>query len=823
MENSSIQMNITEELESSYLQYACATLSDRAIPDIRDGLKPSQRRILISFRDLKLTSRVKHRKSALVVSQASGVYHPHGDQVIYPTMVRMAQGFSLRYPLVDGQGNYGNIGGSPCAAMRYTEARMSMAAEDILDEVVVDGNWTVATTKNYDESRDEPTVLPSKFPNLITNGTTGLAVGWSTNIPSHNIREVVAGLTALVCNKDLSDEELFQHIKGPDFPTGGIIHGTDGIKQLYTTGAGHLVVTGRVKIEQKKGGMSTITVYELPYAVTTDTFLDSADDAFKQGRLSGVSHLKDASSERMGHPIQVIFYLKRGEDPQVVLNQLYEHTPLKSTFAGNMIALVGGKDGDRIPSKTPLSLRTMMKAWIQFRIEVVTKRTTIQLQTARKEMLRLTALLTATDPNNLDKVIAIIKEGADEVEVISQLMSLLSLTEPQIKDILDITLRRLMKLERSSLQKQLAQRNEFVKSAESVLQDPKLVDDIIVQELETIEKSYGDARLTSIEGEMKQLELGDLVPEEQVIVTLTNTGYIKRSPLESYRKTSRGTKGVIGGTTNDDDYIVKLFPASTHDWLLAFTNQGTVHWLKVFDIPEAARIAKGRALVNLIKLHENEKVTSIIPVSGEFDQREIVFGTTMGLVKKTHLAEYGNPRNGGIVAIKLNDEDQLVGAALTDGKSQLLMVTEGGQAIRVEEAEIASQGRNTAGRRGIKLKLFRDKVCALLCLAENDPRFVLIFTQEGVGKRTLADEYPVHHCGGSGVITSLVSGANTRIVTAALVSESDEVVIISDQGKAVRIPVKEIRISDRRTRGVRLIGLDEGQKLVSAAVITKED
>jgi DNA gyrase subunit A len=818
MENSPIKMDITKELESSYLQYACATLSDRAIPDIRDGLKPSQRRILISFRDLKLTSKVKHRKSALVVSTASGVYHPHGDQVIYPTMVRMAQGFSLRYPLVDGQGNYGNVGGSPCAAMRYTEARMSIAAEDILDEVVVDGNWTVVTTKNYDESRDEPTVLPSKFPNLLANGGLGLAVGWSTNIPPHNIKEVVSGLTALVRNKNLPDEDLLQHITGPDFPTGGVIHGTAGIRQLYTTGTGHLVVTGRVKIENKKGGTATITVYELPYGVATDTFLDFADNAFKQGRLSG-----DASSERMGHPIQVIFYLKRGEDPQVVLNQLYEHTPLKSTFAGNMIALVEGKDGDRIPSKTPLSLRSMMVAWIQFRVEVITKRTTIQLQTARKEMLRLSALLTATDSNNIDRVIIIIKEGADETEVISQLMTLLTLSEPQIRDILEITLRRLMKLERSSLQKQLDQRNEFVKSAESVLRNPALVDDIIIHELSVIEKAYGDNRLTTIEGEMKKLATGDLVPEEQVIVTLTNTGYIKRSPLESYRKTSRGTKGVIGATTNDDDYIVKVFPASTHDWLLAFTTLGMIHWLKVFDIPESVRVAKGRALVNLIKLQEGEKVTSIIPVSGEFDQREIVFGTALGLVKKTHLAEYGNPRNGGIVAIKLNDDDKLIGATLTDGKSQLLLITEGGQAIRVEEAEIASQGRNTAGRRGIKLKLFADKVCALLCIAQEDQRFVLTFTQEGVGKRTPISEYPTHHCGGSGVITSIVAGPETHIVTAALVNEGDEVMIVSDQGKAVRIPVKEIRISDRRTKGVRLIDLDEDQKLVSAAVITKED
>lgn len=818
-----VPTSITQEIESSYIDYAISVLTDRAIPDIRDGLKPSQRRIILSLKDLKVGSKAKHRKCALVAGYVSGNYHPHGEAVVYPTMVRMAQPFSLRYPLVDGQGNFGNIGGSPPAAMRYTESRMSVASEDLIDELKIDNQWTVPVIKNYDETKDEPTVLPSRFPNLLVNGSEGIAVGWATSIPPHNIKEIAAGLIALIRNKSLTDNELFKYVTGPDFPTGGVIHGIEGIKQLYTTGSGHLVVTGRVKIENKKGGGSTITVYELPYGVTTDVFLEHADDAFKKGKLSGISSLKDASSERMGHPIQVIFYLKRGEDPQVVLNQLYEHTPLKTTYAGNMIALVEGKDGDRIPSKTPLSLKAMMKAWVAFRGEVVTIRVAIQLQTARKEILRFVALLAATDPANIDKVVAIIREGEDEADVINKLMKELNLIESQVRDILEITLRRLMKLERATLQKQLDQRTQFVKAAQAILDDPLLVDEIIIQELETIEKSYGDNRLTSIEGEMKKLESGDLVPEEQVIVTLTNTGYIKRSPLESYRKTSRGTKGVIGGTTDDDDYIVKVFPASTHDWLLAFTNLGTVHWLKVFDIPEAARASKGRALVNLIKLHEGEKVTSIIPVSGEFDEREIIFGTSMGLVKKTQLAEYGNPRNGGIVAIKLNDGDNLIGATLTDGKCQVVLITEGGQAIRVSEDEIASQGRNTAGRRGIKLKILGDRVCALLSVVENDPRFVLTFTQEGVGKRTPVSDYPTHHCGGSGVITSLVTLTSTRIVTSVLVQEADEVVIVSDQGKAVRIPASEIRVSDRRTKGVRLISLEDGQKVVSAAVITKED
>jgi len=820
-----ISKNISTEIESSYIGYACSVLTDRAIPDIRDGLKPSQRRILISFNDLKLFSNTKHRKSALVTARCTGIYHPHGDQIVYPTMVRLAQDFSLRYPLVDGQGNFGNIGGSPAAAMRYTEVRMTRASEDILEDLHIDNQWIVPTQKNYDESCDEPTVLPSKFPNLLVNGSEGIAVGWATSIPPHNIREIVAGLIAVIRNPQLADKDLFKLITGPDFPNGGIIHGTNEIRKLYTTGAGHLIVTGRVEIENKKGGTATITVYELPYGTTTDIFLERADSAFKAGKLVGVSQLKDASSERMGHPVQVIFYLKRGEDPQVVLNQLYEHTPLKETYAGNLIALIEGKDGDRIPSKKPLTLRNLMDAWITFRIEVVTKRISIQLQAAKREIHRLIALWLATDPENIDKVVKIIKTGIDEADVIQKLMFLLQVDEGQAKNILDITLRRLMTLERAALQRQIDSRKTFAIEYEVILKDPKLISEVIIKELESIEKSYGDTRRTSIEVEMKKLDSQDLVPDEQVIVMMTHTGYIKRAPVEAYRKTSRGAKGVIGATTDDDDFVTTVFPASTHDWLLAFTNVGTVHWLKVFDIPESARATKGRALINLITLKEGEKVTSIIPVSGEFDEkREIIFGTAKGLVKKTKLIEYGNPRNGGIAAIKLNDGDRLIGAALTHGQNHILLVTEQGQAVRVNEEEIGSQGRNTEGRRGIKLKLEKDEVVAILCLEKDDPRYVLTFTKNGVGKRTLASDYPDHHCATSGVITSLVTlDPGTKIATAAIVREEDEVVIVSHQGKTVRIPASDIRISDRRTKGVRLINLEAGQEVVSAAVISKLD
>lgn len=818
-----IETNITSELESSYIEYAIASVSDRAIPDIRDGLKPSQRRILISFKDLKLTSKAKYRKSALVIANASGNYHPHGDLVIYPTMVRMAQPFSLRYPLVDGQGNFGNIGGSPAAAMRYTEARMSVATEDVLDDLYIDGKWTVLTTKNYDETRDEPTVLPSKFPNLLANGSEGIAVGWSTSIAPNNIKEITKGLVALIQNPKFSDEELFNIVKGPDFPNGGIIHGTAGIRQLYSTGNGHLVITGRVKIETKKGGVSIITVYELPYGVTTDLFLERSDDAFKKGRLNGVSHLKDASSERMGNPVQVIFYLKRGEDPQVVLNQLYEHTPLKETYAGNMIALVEGKDGTRIPSKNTLSLRNLMEAWISFRKEIVTKRTEIQLQTIKRELLRIKALIIATDPLKIEKVIKIIKEGDSEKEIINKLMIELNLVESQVRDILEITLRRLMKLERATLKTQFDNKIITAKEYQRILNDKNLISEIIVKELEEIEKSYGDERRTSIEGEMKKIETVDLVPDEQMVIMLTHTGYIKRLPVESYRKTARGAKGIDSASTDEDDFVTQIFSASTHDWLLTFTNKGNVHWLKVYDIPETSRSAKGRALVNLISLKEGEKVTSIIPISGKFDNREIIFGTSRGLIKKTQLLEYGNPRNGGIAAIKLHAEDELIGATLTDGKGQILLVTEYGQCLRVNEDEFGSQGRNTAGKRGIKLKLSNDKVCALLSLKEKDPRYLVTFTKNGLGKRTSISDYPTYHAGGSGIITALITleEKNSRIAAAALANIDDEVIIISNIGKTIRIPLDAVRESDRRTKGVRLINLESDQEVTSAAVLSK--
>lgn len=811
-----ITKDIEKELEDSYVEYAVTTITDRAIADINDGLKPSQRRTLLTFRNDKRWASGPFVKSVKITGRVLADYHPHSDAAAYETMVRMCQPWAMRYPLIDFQGNMGNQSGMPPAASRYTEVKLTKIGEEMLDELEIDGNWTVETGRNFDDSMDEPLVLPSKFPNSIVNGSMGLATGWMSNIPPFNLREMVSGLISLINNPELSVDELLTLIPGPDFPTGGIIHGQKGIRDLYTTGNGHLAVTGRVQIDK-----NTITVYELPYSVTSTSLKEAADEAFKQGKLTGVSKLTDASSARQGTPVRIIFHLKKGEDPQVVLNQLYAHTPLMQTFAGHMISLLPGKDGSKVPPRNALSLRYLMQAWIDFRKKVIARRTAIRLTAAKRRITQLLGFVIAL--NNIDEVVSIIKEAVDETEILISFANKFNLSETQTKDILALKIRNLMKLERDSLNKELGAKQALAQEYVSIIGDVKLIQQIITQELLEMKKAYGDDRRTTIEGEIKKRDSGDLVPEEQVIVTLTNTGYIKRSPLESYRKTSRGTKGVIGATTNDDDYIVKVFPASTHDWLLAFTNLGMVHWLKVFDIPESVRVAKGRALVNLIKLQEGEKVTSIIPVSGEFDQREIVFGTALGLVKKTHLAEYGNPRNGGIVAIKLNDDDKLIGATLTDGENQLLLITEGGQAIRVEEAEIASQGRNTAGRRGIKLKIFGDKVCALLCIAKEDQRFVLTFTQEGVGKRTPISEYPAHHCGGSGVITSLVAGPETQIVTAALVNEADEVMIVSDQGKAVRIPVKEIRISDRRTKGVRLIDLDKGQKLVSAAVITKED
>jgi len=820
MAESIVKKDITDELSDSFISYALKTITERAIPDIRDGLKPSHRRILLAMRDLKLSSKAKYRKAALTVSGAIGTYHPHSDQAVYSTMVRMAQPFSLRYPLIDGQGNFGNVGGSPAAAMRYTEARMSVVSDDLLEDISIDSKWTVPITRNYDETRDEPTVLPSKFPNLLTNGVEGIAVGWASTIFPNNIKEICAALIAVVKKPQLTNDELLQIVKGPDFPTGGIIHGTDGIKDLYTTGSGRLVVTGRVKIDSKKGGISTITVYELPYGVGTDLFLEKADAAFKKGDLSGISHLKDASSERMGNPVQVIFYLKRGEDPQVVLNQLYEHTPLREILNGNMIALVEGKDGERIPSKSPLSLRTLMDQWLDFRREVILKKTGIQLETTKKEILRLTALLIATDPANIDKVINILKSGEDEEQVIKKLMAELNLSENQVKDVLEITLRRLMKLERASLQKQLDNKKVFASECEAILKDKKLVNEIIIRELEEIDKNYGDNRLTSIEGEMKKVETIDLVADEPVIVMMTNTGYIKRGPIDSYRKTARGSKGVTGAITEEDDYVINVFQASTHDWLLAFTNLGNVYWLKVFDIPETAKATKGRALVNLIKIKSGEKVNSIIPVAGNFDEnREIVFGTANGTVKKTKLSEYGNPRTNGVAAIKLREDDYLISATLVDKDDHILFVTEHGKVNRFDEKELGSQARNTSGKRGIKLKEENDKVCAVLTVKPNDNRHLLTFTKGGLGKRTLITEYEQKSCGASGVLTTIITDPNSHLATVTPVSESDEVVIVSDSGKTVRLAAKDIRISDRRTRGVKLINLESNQKVVSAAVI----
>jgi len=805
-------IDINDELSNSYLDYSLNVLTDRAIPDIRDGLKPSHRRLLISMNDLNLYPNKKSVKSATIVGQCLAFYHPHSDASAYGTMVRMAQPFSLRYPLIKGQGNFGNVGGSPAAAMRYTEARMSNACEDLLDDLQVDGKWTVKVAKNFDGSRDEPTVLPSKFPNLLANGSEGIAVGWATSILPHNIKELSAALVEMVKDPNITDDNLLKLITGPDFPTGGIIHGRDGIKKLFTTGSGTLVVTGRTVIDQS-GKNSTITVKDLPYGVTTNSFLEKADQAFRDGKLTGVSHLKDASSERAGDPVNVIFYLKKGEDPNTVLNQLYENTQLKTTVSGNMIALIDGPGGQRIPSKCPLPMRRLMSDWIAFRKSVVKQKSQIQLETTKKDIEKLEALHKAVDPLKIDAVIKIIKEGDDEADVISKLTKLLEINEIQAKYILDITLRKLMKLERDTLAKNLESKKATAKRLEAIINDPKEVDAIIINELQAISKKYGDERKTEIRGALKEVDPLDTIKQEDVVVTLTQSGYVKRTLLSDYRQTGRGTKGVISNVP-DEDTVTKVLTTTTHDDLLIFTNGGNVHSIKVHQIPESSRTAKGRSLVNLVELG-TEKVVNVLPVSN-YDGA-LLFGTRNGLIKKTMLSEYTDINRRGITAIKLNPEDALVAVCQETG-DQILFVTQNGNAVRIPTDQVSSQGRATLGKRGIKLK-DNDMICAMHSITKDDTRFLSTVSRAGCGKLTPLSEYPEHNCATSGVLTSLVTDDSSKLATALVVTKDDSLLITTNYGKIVRIETKDIRVSDRRTKGVKLMNLDENHSVSNATVV----
>ncbi len=800
------EVSIEEDLKESYLTYAMSVIISRALPDARDGLKPSQRRVLVAMNDLNLGPRSTRLKCAKICGNASGDYHPHGEQVIYPTLTRLAQDFATRYPLVDGQGNFGSVDGFPAAAMRYTEARMSSSATELLEDLKLD---TVDYVPNYDNRLEEPTVLPGRMPNLLANGSAGIAVGMATNIPPHNISELCDAVIAIIENPDIQVGELMKSVPGPDFPTGGIICGRDGIHSAYRTGQGRLVVRSRVHVETADSGKKTIIVSEIPYQVSKKPLVEKIADGVRSGAIGGISDVQD-HSDREG--MRIAIELKRGEDENVVLNQLYQRTQLQSTFSIQMIALVNGRP-------RTLGLKEALEVFRDHRIDVIRRRTDFLLRRARARCHILEGLLIALE--NIDEVIATIKAAPDVPEARQALMSRFGLSERQAVAILEMRLQRLTGLQRDAIQREYDELRDQIKEFVAILSDASLVLDIIREDMYEIKGNYGDPRRTQITGSVQDFTLEDLIAEEHVAVTITHAGYIKRQPLTSYRSQKRGGKGVIGMALKDADFNEKLFVASTHDYMLFFTDAGKVHWLKVYDIPQMGRAAKGRAIVNLLQLGAKERVTAVIPVRDFDDRRAIAIATRKGLIKKTALSAFGNPRRGGIIAVNLKPGDGLAGCVLTRGDDELFLATRSGMAVRCREEDVRTMGRTAAGVRAVKLAK-DDEVVALV--RPGPGLKILTVCERGYGKRSEVGAYRLIRRGGKGVININTSERNGPVVACMAVADDDEIMVITSEGQVVRMLVSQIRVTGRGAQGVRVVSFKgDGDSVVSVARVPADE
>ncbi|MDH4086791.1 MAG: DNA gyrase subunit A [Nitrospira sp.] len=805
---------IEDEMKSSYLDYAMSVIVGRALPDVRDGLKPVHRRILFGMNEMGLASNRTYRKSAKIVGEIMGNYHPHGDTAIYDTLVRMAQNFNMRYPLVDGQGNYGSMDGDSAAAMRYTEARMTKLAEEMLADI---DKETVDFGPNYDESRQEPLVLPSRVPNLLINGAGGIAVGYATNIPTHNIAEIIDGLLLLLENPDVTIAQLMKKIPGPDFPTAGFIYGMSGIKSAYETGRGLLKLRAKVVVEiDERTDRERLLVTEIPYQVNKVSLIKKIAELVQEDRIKGISDLRDESSDREG--VRVVIELKRGEIPLVVLNNLYKHTPLETTFGVIMLALVNNRP-------EVLNLKQILHHFLDHRREVVVRRTAYELRKAEERAHILEGLKIALD--NLDAVIALIRRSQSPDEARAGLMRQFGLTEIQASAILDMRLQRLTQLERTKLVEEYQDVLKQIEYLKSILANRELVQTIIKDELTEIREAYKDERRTQIVKEEAEITLEDLIAAEEVIVTISHAGYIKRNAVSLYRAQRRGGKGKIGMGIKEEDFVVNLFTASTHDSLLFFTDAGKVYWLKVHEIPEASRGAKGKALVNLLALSSNEKVTATLPVKEFRDDRYIVMGTKKGSIKKTELSAFSNPRQGGIIALGLESGDKLIGVQLTDGQREILLGTRQGLTIRFKEEEVRSMGRTAYGVKGITLEE-GNEVIGMETITPDSTTSILTVTEGGYGKRTPVGEYRIQGRGGKGIISVKTTERNGLAVGFLQVRDDDQIMLMAAQGKVLRCKVDDIREIGRNTQGVRILDLDgEGDRVVGVArlaeVVERED
>ena len=799
-------INIEDEMQRAYIDYSMSVIVGRALPDARDGLKPGNRRILYAMSERGWTHAKPFVKCAKVVGEVIGNYHPHGDSAVYDTLVRMAQDFSMRYMLIHGQGNFGSIDGDPPAAYRYTECKLNRLAEDMLADLE---KRTVDMQPNFDESLQEPKVLPARIPNLLVNGSTGIAVGMATNIPPHHLGEIVDATVCIIDNPAATVADLMQFVKGPDFPTGGMICGTAEIRRMYETGRGHMKVRGHAGIEEGAQGKESIIISSLPYTVNKANLIESIADLVNDKKIEGISDIRDESDK---DGIRIVIEIKRGAVPKVILNNLYQHTQMETTFGVIMLAIDKGRP--RI-----MDLKQILQCFIAHRFEVVTRRTQFDLEKAEARAHILEGLKIAID--HLEAVVKTIRESKDRDIARAALMKKFGLTEIQANAILDMRLYQLTGLERDKIENEYLEVIKLINYLRDLLENEAKIYGVIKADLLEVKKLYGDERRTEIVPDEGEINIEDLIADRGCVITISHSGYIKRAPMATFRQQRRGGKGVMGMETKEEDYVEHVFTASTHDYMLFFTAKGRVYWKKVYEIPEAGRTARGKAIVNLLEIGSDEKIAACIPVREFPDTQFLVFATAGGVVKKTDLSAFGNPRAGGIIAIAIEEGDNLIGVKLTSANDEIMLITRQGMSIRFNETQLRDQGRDTYGVRGIRLGKKDDRVenievvqpaATLMCISEN-----------GYGKRTAFDEYPSQNRGGKGVISIKASERNGLLVGAHAVRDTDALMLISAGGQMIRIPVSDVRVISRNTQGVRLINLDEGDKLVSATPVEPED
>ncbi|MEX1010938.1 MAG: DNA gyrase subunit A [Balneolaceae bacterium] len=807
-----IPISIEDEMQSSYIDYSMSVIVSRALPDVRDGLKPVHRRVLYGMSELGMLHNRNYKKSARIVGEVLGKYHPHGDSAVYDSIVRMVQDFSLRYPLVDGQGNFGSVDGDSAAAMRYTEVRMQRLAEEMLTDI---NKETADYQQNFDDTLHEPTVLPALPPNLLLNGASGIAVGMATNMPPHSVSEVVDGIVAFLDDPEITVKGLMEHIKAPDFPTGGIIYGYEGVKDAYETGRGKLTIRARANVEEMRNNREQIVVTEIPYQVNKATLIEKIADLVQNEKITEISEIRD-ESDRDG--MRIVIMLKRGANAGVVLNQLYKYTQMQQTFGVINLALVKGRP--RV-----MSLRELIYHYVEHRIEVIIRRSMYDLDQVEARAHILEGLKIALD--NLDEVIKTIRASGNPNEANVALRKKFALTDIQAKAILDMRLQKLTGLEREKIDFEYSEIIEKINGFRTILSNRDEQTSIIREELLDLKSRYEDERRTQIVYSAEDFNIEDMIADEDVVVTISNNGYIKRMPVSGYRRQRRGGKGMKGTTTKDDDFVEHLFVATNHNYILFFTEKGSCYWLRVYEIPEGSRLARGRAIVNMIDIEKDDRIMTFVPVKTLDDEEYInnhyiIMATKKGQVKKTALEAYSRPRRDGIIAINIREDDHLLGASLTDGESDIILANRNGRAIRFQESQARETGRNTSGVRGMKLDK-GDEIVDMVVIRNSHEATVLAISEKGYGKRSLVDDYRDQSRGGKGVITMKVTPKTGKLISLKEVTDEDDLMVITERGKVIRMQCKGIRTMGRNTQGVRIIRLDDEGKIGAVTRVVNED